>query len=127
MCGRYRLTKRRMLEIEDYYEIDQVEDLKIWRREYNIPPREMAPVVLESDGKRSLTAGLWSLMGPGADSFEHANRASTFNAKVETLSERPAYRNAFLKRRCIVPAEAFYEWGRSKKQQRRPRKLTQQQ
>ena len=116
MCGRYRLTKRRMLEIEDYYEIDQVEDLEIWKREYNIPPREMAPVVSESNGKRSLTAGLWSLMGPWADSLEHANRASTFNAKAETLSERPAYRNAFLKRRCVVPAEAFYEWVGPKKE-----------
>ena len=70
----------------------------------------MAPVVLESDRKRCLTAGLWSLMGPWADSLEPANRASTFNAKAETLADRPAYRNAFLKRRCIVPAEAFYEW-----------------
>jgi putative SOS response-associated peptidase YedK len=66
----------------------------------------MAPVVLESNGKLCLAAGLWSLMGPWDDSSEHANRASTFNAKAETLSERPAYRNAFLKRRCVVPAEA---------------------
>jgi len=99
-----------MLEIEQYYDIDDLEDLEIWKREYNIPPREMAPVVLESNGKRSLTAGLWSLMGPWADSLEHANKASTFNAKAETLTERPAYRNAYLERRCVVPAEAFYEW-----------------
>ena len=39
MCGRYRLTKRRMLEIEQYYQIDELEDLEIWKREYNIPPR----------------------------------------------------------------------------------------
>ena len=44
----------------------------------------------------------------GRESRE-ANQASTFNAKAETLTERPAYRNAFLKRRCNVPAEAFYE------------------
>ena len=55
-------------------------------------------------------------MGPWADSLEHANQASTFNAKAETLTERPAYRNAFLKRRCIVPAEAFYEWVGPKKE-----------
>jgi putative SOS response-associated peptidase YedK len=116
MCGRYRLTKRRILEIEDYYEIDQVEDLEIWKREYNIPPREMARVVLESDGKRSLMAGLWSLMGPWPESLEKGNQASTFNAKAETLTDRPAYRNAFLKRRCIVPAEAFYEWVGPKKE-----------
>jgi len=54
MCGR-RLTKRRMLEIDHYYEIDQVEDLEIWKREYNITSRGMAPGVSESGGKRSLT------------------------------------------------------------------------
>jgi putative SOS response-associated peptidase YedK len=116
MCGRYRLTKRRMLEIEQYYEIDELADLEIWKREYNIPPREMAPAILEVHGKRRLTVGLWSLMGPWADSLENANRASTFNAKAETLTDRPAYRNAFLKRRCVVPAEAFYEWVGPKKE-----------
>ena len=116
MCGRYRLTKRRMLEIEDYYGVDEVIDLEMWKREFNIPPREMAPAVLEAHGKRRLTAGLWSLMGPWADSLEHANKASTFNAKAETLTERPAYRNAFLRRRCVVPAEAFYEWVGPKKE-----------
>jgi putative SOS response-associated peptidase YedK len=55
-------------------------------------------------------------MGPWADSLEHANRASTFNAKAETLNERPAFRNAFMKRRCVVPAEAFYEWVGPKKE-----------
>ena len=69
MCGRYRLTKRRMLEIEDYYGVDEAIDLEMWKREYNIPPREMAPAILEAHGKRRLTAGLWSLMGPWADSL----------------------------------------------------------
>ena len=77
-----------MLEIEDYYGVDEVIDLEMWKREFNIPPREMAPAVLEARGKRRLTAGLWSLMGPWADSQEHANKASTFNAKAETLAER---------------------------------------
>jgi putative SOS response-associated peptidase YedK len=45
MCGRYRLTKCRMQEIEQYYEIE-LADLEIWKREYNIPPREMAPGAL---------------------------------------------------------------------------------
>jgi putative SOS response-associated peptidase YedK len=105
-----------MLEIEQYYQIEGTEELEIWKREYNIPPREMAPAVLEARKKRRLVAGLWSLMGPWADSLEQANRASTFNAKAETLMDRPAYRNAFLQRRCIVPAEAFYEWVGPKKE-----------
>jgi len=105
-----------MLEIEDYYGVDEVIDLEMWKREFNIPPREMAPAVLEAHGMRRLTAGLWSLMGPWADSLEHVNKASTFNAKAETLTERPAYRNALVKRRCVVPAEAFYEWVGPKKE-----------
>ncbi len=110
MCGRYRLTRRRMLEIEQYYGVDDVNDLEIWERQFNIPPREMAPIVLAERGRRRLTAGLWSLMPPWAESLEHANKVSTFNAKAETLTQRPAFRNAFQKRRCVVPAEAFYEW-----------------
>jgi len=81
-----------MLEIDHYYEIDQVEDLEIWKREYNITSRGMAPGVSESGGKRSLTAGLWSLMGHWAESLEKANQASTFNAQAETVTDRPAYR-----------------------------------
>jgi hypothetical protein len=55
-CGRYRLTRRRMLEIEQYYQIDRMEDLEIWQREYNFPPREIARVVLEwnTPGVRTL-------------------------------------------------------------------------
>jgi putative SOS response-associated peptidase YedK len=105
-----------MLEIEQYYDVDELADLEIWKREYNIPPREMAPAILEAHGKRRLTAGLWSLLGPWAESLEKANQTSTFNAKAETLTDRPAYRNAFLKRRCVVPAEAFYEWVGPKKE-----------
>ena len=62
---------------------DELADLEIWKREYSIPPREMALAVLHAHGKRRLTAGLWSLMGPWAESLEHANQASTFNAKAE--------------------------------------------
>ena len=42
MCGRYRLTQRRLLEIENYYGVDDVNDLDIGKREYNISPTEMA-------------------------------------------------------------------------------------
>jgi putative SOS response-associated peptidase YedK len=42
MCGRYRLTRRRLLEIENYYGVDDVNDLEILERQFNIPPREMA-------------------------------------------------------------------------------------
>src|SRR5215510_5920271 len=118
MCGRYRLTRRRMLEIEQYYGVDNVNDLDIWERQFNIPPREMALIVFERNGKRHLTAELWSLLPPSAKRLDFANEVSTFNAKAETLPEKPTFRNAFLTRRCVVPAEAFYEWiGPKRKRQ----------
>ncbi len=110
MCGRYRLTRRRLLEIEHYYGVDDVNDLDIWERQFNIPPRKMAPIVLRHGGRLRLTAGLWSLLPPWAEHLDYANTISTFNAKAETLTQKPTFKNAFLKRRCIVPAEAFYEW-----------------
>jgi putative SOS response-associated peptidase YedK len=107
-----------MLEIEQYYGVDDVTDLDLWERQFNIPPREMAPIVFERNGKCHLTAGLWSLLPPSAKRLDFANEVSTFNAKAETLPEKPSFRNAFLKRRCIVPAEAFYEWvGPKRKRQ----------
>jgi putative SOS response-associated peptidase YedK len=107
-----------MLEIEHYYGVDDANDLDIWERQFNIPPREMAPIILGQKGHRRLTAGFWSLMPPWAETLEYANKVSTFNAKAETVGEKPTFRTAFLKRRCIVPAEAFYEWvgPRGKKQ-----------
>jgi putative SOS response-associated peptidase YedK len=107
-----------MLEIEHYYGVDDVNDLDIWERQFNIPPREMAPIVFERNGKRHLTPGLWSLLPPSAKRLDFANEVSTFNAKAETLPEKPTFRNAFLTRRCVVPAEAFYEWiGPKRKRQ----------
>jgi len=48
MCGRYRLSKRRLLEIDQYSDIDELADVEVWKREYNTPSREMAPAVLPS-------------------------------------------------------------------------------
>jgi len=103
------------MELESYYRVDDVNDLDIWERQFNIPPREMSPIVFERNGNRQLTAGLWTLLPPWAKRLEYANEISTFNAKAETIAEKPTYRNAFLNRRCIVPAEAFYEWVGSKR------------
>src|SRR5262245_43217894 len=110
MWRRYRMTKRRMLEIEDYYGIDDIRELDRWQREFNIPPIEVAPIIFDHKGSRHLVQAFWSLIAPGTESIEEARKVSTFNARAESLMTKPTFTNAFLKRRCIVPAEAFYEW-----------------
>jgi hypothetical protein len=52
------------MEIEGYYGIDGVKDLDIWERQFNIPLREMAPIVFQRGGRRRLTAGFWTLLPP---------------------------------------------------------------
>src|SRR5689334_20721110 len=64
---------------------------------------------LENEPLLKQTA-VWSLISPGSETREDAKKVSTFNARSETLMTKPTFTNAFLKRRCIVPAETFYEW-----------------
>src|SRR5262245_13383938 len=89
MCRRYRLTKHRMLEIEDYYGIDDIWELDQWQREFNIPPTEMAPIIFDHKGSRHLVQALWGLIASGTESIEEARKVSTFNARAETLMTRP--------------------------------------
>ena len=88
MYGRYRLTKRRLLEIENYYGVDDVNELDIWERRFNRSPTEMAPIAFDSLGRRRPTADFWSMLSPRAESLKDAYKVSTFNAKAETLSEK---------------------------------------
>src|SRR5262245_24940434 len=77
MCGRYRLTKCRMLEIEDYYGIDDIRELDLWQREFNIPPTEVASIIFDHKEKRHFVQVLWGLIAPGTESLEEARKIST--------------------------------------------------
>ncbi len=77
---------------------------------HNIAPTQTALVVRwnrETD-ERSLDKLRWGLVPMGAPDLSFA--AKQINARAETLTERPAYREAYVKRRCLVPIDAFYEW-----------------
>lgn len=76
---------------------------------YNIAPSQIAPVVTrQNDGAQNLNLMRWGLTPSWSTSTK--NRYSLFNARVETVATKRAYRDAFNKRRCLVPADGFYEW-----------------
>ena len=76
---------------------------------YNISPNQFAPVVaLQDNGTQSLSLMKWGLIPTWSKS--NNNRYSMFNARVETVSTKRAYSDAFKKRRCLVPTDGFYEW-----------------
>lgn len=79
---------------------------------YNIAPTQLAPVVrLDSDGTRELTMLRWGLVPAWAQDASRAARL--INARSETVEDKPSYRDAYGARRCLVPADGFYEWRRA--------------
>lgn len=76
---------------------------------YNLAPTQPVLVIRRSEGgKRELVPLRWGLVPAWSKGPDH--RYSMINARAESVSERPAYRNAFKHRRCLIPAEGFYEW-----------------
>jgi putative SOS response-associated peptidase YedK len=77
---------------------------------YNLAPTDEAAVVVERSDRRAIRAYRWGLIPSWAKDEKIA--AKLFNARAETLSTSGAFRESFRRRRCIVPADAFYEWQR---------------
>lgn len=85
---------------------------------YNIAPSQNAPVVRDVDGKRrSLSLLRWGLIPSWAKDEKIGHRM--INARAETLAEKPSFRKALQERRCVIPANGFYEW-RQTEQGRQP-------
>ena len=75
---------------------------------YNVAPRANVLTVYERDDRRRLGPMRWGLVPSWAEDLTIGDRL--INARAETLTEKPAYRHAFERRRCIIPADGFYEW-----------------
>ncbi|MCS7061518.1 MAG: SOS response-associated peptidase [Anaerolineae bacterium] len=111
MCGRYTLTVDEEAVMRRFH-LDSSEAGHTPR--FNIAPTQMAPVVL-NEAPRRLSVGRWGLIP--AWSKDATIGARLINARAETLIEKPAFRTPLKRRRCLVPADGFYEWraeGKSK-------------
>jgi putative SOS response-associated peptidase YedK len=107
MCGRYTLSKPGDVLQELQVEIDA--DLELLAPRYNIAPTQKVPIVrLDRQGRRELIGARWGLIPFWAKDPSIGN--SMINARSETIAEKPAFRNALKSRRCLIPADGFYEW-----------------
>lgn len=105
MCGRYAFFS----PAEAVRRAFAVDDLPPLEARYNIAPTQPVPVVREQEaGRRAVVLLHWGLVPGWARDRAIGNRM--INARAETLGERPAYRRAFRKRRCLVAADGWYEW-----------------
>jgi putative SOS response-associated peptidase YedK len=118
MCGRFVSVSSPQLLVERF----GVEETAVESHEpdYNVTPRARVPIVRErpprtgEDGptRRVLTMVRWGLVPSWAESTAIGDKL--INARAETIADKSAYKRAFERRRCIVPADAFYEWRPSK-------------
>jgi putative SOS response-associated peptidase YedK len=108
MCGRF-VSSSPPDEVARYFDVDRTaEQVLDHRPNFNTAPTTDVLVVVEDGGARSLDAYHWGLVPSWAKDLSVGNRM--INARAETLATKPAYRRAFAGRRCIVPADGFYEW-----------------
>ncbi|WP_296667961.1 SOS response-associated peptidase, partial [Demequina sp.] len=108
MCGRYAnfLTEQ---ELIDAFEIAVIADDARLAPRFNIAPtQETAIVVARKEEGRSLELARWGLVPSWAKDPSIGSRM--FNARSETIAEKPSFRSAFVKRRCVVPASGYFEW-----------------
>lgn len=107
MCGRFSL-KSTMRAIEDEFSIDK-SDIVIEPR-YNIAPTQNVAVIF-NDGQNNLTFFKWGLIPSWAKDPAIGNRM--INACAETISEKPSFKTALKKRRCLILSDGFYEWEKT--------------
>lgn len=113
MCGRYTI-KTPPAVMAELFEVDVPPDLHLIPRQ-NASPTQDLPAVRRAGGGtgaggsgRELVTLRWGLIPSWADDSAIGNRM--INARAETVAEKPAYRSAFRHRRCLIPADGFYEW-----------------
>jgi putative SOS response-associated peptidase YedK len=107
MCGRYTLTTPVEKLAEEFgFDNSSIE----LPPNYNVAPTQGVAAVLEEDGQRHLEVLRWGLIPPWADDPQVGSRM--INARAETAPEKPSFRRAFRERRCLIPADGFYEWKR---------------
>jgi putative SOS response-associated peptidase YedK len=123
MCGRYASTRKR-IELLEEFSVQRDEVAEPLKPDYNVAPTKAVYAVLdraepEPDGpqstgtsrgpvERELRVIRWGLVPFWAKDIKIGSRM--INARAETVAEKPAFRRAFAKRRCLLPADGYYEW-----------------
>lgn len=118
MCGRFARKSTQQV-LADWFGVE-LEDMPWFTPTYNAAPQSAQPVVrLNRDsGGREVVVLRWGLVPFWAKDAKLGY--STFNARAEEVAAKPAFREALKRRRCLVPADAFYEWQRIDPKTKRP-------
>ncbi len=113
MCGRYSITT----PVEAMRQIFGFSGLPNLAPNYNVAPTHAVPFVRMHDGVREVAMARWGLVPSWA---KEIRPKPLINARGETIAEKPAFQSSFRRRRCLVPADGFYEWQRQTRGSKQP-------
>ena len=111
MCGRYKLSRRKQV-VEEYFE--RASEEEDFSPRYNIAPTQPVATIRTAGSSRILSMMRWGLVPSWASDISIGSRL--INGRSETVLEKPAFRDSFRTRRCLIPADGFYEWKKSGKE-----------
>ncbi|HEY0866205.1 MAG TPA: SOS response-associated peptidase [Fimbriimonas sp.] len=105
MCARYPSIALRPKDVARVFDADLAE---LFDPKEDVRPTDPAPIVVREEGERKVRVARWGLVPSWAEDAKIGSRL--FNARAETLAEKPAFRGAYRARRCLIPANGFFEW-----------------
>ena len=114
MCGRFVIARER----DDLAELFEIEHLEVSSSviSFNVAPTQSVPIVVEReiDGmpSRELHTARWGLLPSFA---KDQSGPPLFNARIETALEKPSFKDATLRKRCVIPASGYFEWSKADK------------
>jgi putative SOS response-associated peptidase YedK len=108
MCGRYTLRSHK-----NFYGVP-ASQLPLLSPRYNIAPSQDVPVIIQVDDEREIVMLQWGLVPSWSKEADKVG-GGLINARAETLEQKPSFAESFLKRRCLIAADGFYEWKREGK------------
>ncbi|AQU80462.1 SOS response-associated peptidase [Planococcus faecalis] len=111
MCGRYSLFTDYAVLIERFTIETSKIDQHSYSKSYNVAPSQQVLSIINDGDKNRLGELRWGLIPSWAKDAKIGYKM--INARAETVAEKPSFRNAFKKRRCLVVADSFYEWQRA--------------
>jgi putative SOS response-associated peptidase YedK len=107
MCGRFTASFE-FREIKLLFNVQR--DLSLFAPRYNIAPSQEVPVIVQNEGVNELKSMKWGLVPSWAPDRSIGDRM--INARAESITEKPSFKRLVKERRCLIPADGFYDWRR---------------
>ncbi|MDM5327243.1 SOS response-associated peptidase [Neobacillus sp. CF12] len=120
MCGRFTLTAP-VDQLMDRFDVEFFLQEEEYLPSYNVAPSQSVLAVINNGAHNKMGFLRWGLIPPWAKDISIGYKM--INARAETLTEKPSFRNAYKKKRCLIVADSFYEWKRIDSKTKTPMRI----